>query len=245
MLQSIDLKNLPAEVNKLFFQYINSVQSALELSDCSKRYADFLQGVTTGEKLAQHLLDVRASLGGEIKDLDQIISVPYFTEDKLRTLIGVFYVEAGIWKLPSEVEDPNIIRDQKSPEVVITPEIADDPEMHNHPEIVSESKDGRIIPNPGEPLGPVTKVGVNIRVLGGPRPGKVAVTVKKGAEFAIVSSVGPSRIPGDWRVVLAVSDDVNKNPIVLRVDLFDASKFFVLGVNYVLPELGGEIIIRY
>lgn len=233
MLQSIDLKNLPPIVSEAFFKYLNTVPTALELSECSKRYADFLLGVSTGEKLAQNILDFRETLkGGIFVSIEQVSSVAYFTEDKVRTLVGVFYVETGVWELPTQitrVDDP--IPDQKSPEVIVEPELED------------EGGGGQIFVNPGEQRPYALRI--TIYTEGGPVPSSIRPYVVAGKDRVSVDSFGKGKIPGTWICNCVASGDLVEKPARIRVDSFSANQLFLFGVEFPVPPIGGSITLRY
>lgn len=96
MLENIQLQALPQEVLRALLAFLNKVGSAAEIVALSSKYSGYLQGVPIGEKLAQSVLLQRAKLGafGKVEELQ---AVPYLTDDKLKTLAGVFYVETGLW----------------------------------------------------------------------------------------------------------------------------------------------------
>lgn len=234
MLQSIDLKALPPVVSEAFFKYLNTVSTALELSECSKRYAEFLLGVSTGEKLAQNILDYRETLkGGMFLSIDQLSLVPYFTEDKLRTLVGVFFVETGVWVMPSsEPVGGEPVPDTKAPDLIIEPVLEDD-----------GGGGGKILVNPGEER--PTPLLVNIYTEGGPVPSNIRLYVVKGAERASVESWGRGKIRGTWVANCLASGDWITQPVILRLDTFAANQQFLFGVQFPLPAQGGSITLRY
>lgn len=100
MLEKIDLKAVPEVVLAKTFDFLNTSSSALEIAEMTARHNGFIQGVTTGEKVAASILLMRDKVGGAFTALSQLQGVAYFTEDKVKTLLAVFYVETGIWELP-------------------------------------------------------------------------------------------------------------------------------------------------
>lgn len=100
MLEKIDLKAVPEVVLAKTFDFLNNSSSALEIAEMTARHNDFIQGVTTGEKVAASILLMRDKVGGAFTALSQLQGVAYFTEDKVKTLLAVFYVETGVWELP-------------------------------------------------------------------------------------------------------------------------------------------------
>ena len=99
MLEKIDLKAVPEVVLAKTFDFLNTSNSALEIAEMTARHNDFIQGVTTGEKVAASILLMRDKVGGAFTALSQLQGVAYFTEDKVKTLLAVFYVETGVWEL--------------------------------------------------------------------------------------------------------------------------------------------------
>lgn len=113
MLEKIDLANVPQDVLSKLFDFLNGATTALAIAEATGRYADFIQGVTTGEKVAASILIARDK-AGKFTRLAELQAVAYFTEDKLKTLVAVFHVEAGIWKLPTPTKSPVILEDYSS-----------------------------------------------------------------------------------------------------------------------------------
>lgn len=102
MLEKIDLKAVPEVVLAKTFDFLNTSNSALEIAEMTARHNDFIQGVTTGEKVAASILLMRDKVGGAFTALSQLQGVAYFTEDKVKTLLAVFYVDTGVWELPGD-----------------------------------------------------------------------------------------------------------------------------------------------
>lgn len=98
MLEKIDLTAVPEAVLAKTFNFLNYTGSALEIVEMTGRHADYIQGVTTGEKVAASILLMRDKVGGAFTKLAELQGVAYFTEDKLKTLLAVFYIEAGVWQ---------------------------------------------------------------------------------------------------------------------------------------------------
>lgn len=177
MLEKIDLANVPQDVLYKLFDFLNGATTALAIAEATARYADFIQGVTTGEKVAASILLARDKAGGKFTKLAELQSVAYFTEDKLKTLVAVFYVEAGVWQLPGMSKSASVIEDYSAKALTEEPKVVAVTEPTLEPTVITRQN---------QPL-PETETTTVSQLL--------QVTPEKGSiDLTATSSTGPQLI---------------------------------------------------
>lgn len=233
MLETIELAALPEAVLPETLKFLNAATSALEISEMTNRHADFIQGVSTGEKVALNILAARDK-AGRFETLSQLQAIPYFTEDKLKTLLAVFYVSTGAWEIGG---------DSKASEVKAAV-VVDPPEVEGSESGATTELPADPLPDTPAPPPFLEKLLVaEVALMGRLSNANLKVSFQGFLEqLQFVSAVSRGR--GLWTLSFRPSLALGQTPVPLRMD-FEEGGIHLLAVTALWnPRQSSPIVVR-